>query len=166
MWFSRRLAVFCYLLFQPFISPLLSATVIAIVFYPMHARVQRRIRKPSLAALVSTLLVVLVFVAPAVLVFFGVKRELVNLYALLDQKSSESGGFSQFLSGLLDRPMALIGRYVDVSQIDARAELSRLKDLAPSSLPRLDYAGWLVHSQLRHRSVHFVLFVSEGPRGP
>jgi predicted PurR-regulated permease PerM len=121
----------CYLLFQPFIFPLLSATVIAIVFYPVHARVQRRIRKPSLAALVTTLLVIFIFVAPAALVLFGVKREVVNLYAILDQKSSESGGFSAFLSGLLDRPMEWIGRYVDVSQIDARAEsVKRLKDLS------------------------------------
>ncbi|MGH9931910.1 MAG: AI-2E family transporter, partial [Pyrinomonadaceae bacterium] len=121
----------CYLLFEPFVFPLLSATVIAIVFYPVHARVQRRIRKPSLAALISTLLVILVFVAPAALVLFGMKRELTTLYALLDQKTSESGGFSEFLSASLDRPMQWIGRYVDVSQIDARAELvNRLKDLS------------------------------------
>ena len=121
----------CYLLFQPFVFPLLSAIVIAIVFYPLHARVQRRIRKPSLAALVTTLLVIFIFVAPAALVLFGVQREVVNLYAILDQKSSESGGFSAFLSGLLDRPMEWIGRFVDVSQIDARAELvKRLKEMS------------------------------------
>jgi predicted PurR-regulated permease PerM len=131
----------CYLLFKPFISPLLSATVIAIVFYPVHARVQRRIRRPSLAALITTLLVILVFVAPAALVLFGVKRELADLYALLDQKTSESGGFSEFLSGVLDRPMAWIGRYVDVSQIDARAELvNRLRDLSAVLVSR----GWMI----------------------
>jgi predicted PurR-regulated permease PerM len=131
----------CYLLFKPFITPLLLATVIAIVFYPVHARVQRRIRRTSLAALITTLLVILVFVAPAALVLFGVKRELADLYALLDQKSSESGGFSEFLSGLLDRPMAWIGRYVDVSEIDARAELvNRLKDLSAVLVSR----GWMI----------------------
>ena len=121
----------CYLLFKQFVFPLLSATVLAIVFYPLHARVQRRLRKPSLAALVTTLLVILIFVVPATLVLLGVKREVVNLYAILDQKSSESGGFSAFLSGLVDRPMEWIGRYIDVSQVDARAELvERLKGLS------------------------------------
>ena len=122
---------FCYLLFEPFIFPLLTAAVIAIVFYPLHARVQSHIRKPSLAALITTSLVVLVFVVPAALVLFGVKRELTNLYSLLDQKSSESGGFSEFLSASLDRPMQWIGRFVDISQIDVRAELvNRLRGLS------------------------------------
>ncbi|MEK6302060.1 MAG: AI-2E family transporter [Acidobacteriota bacterium] len=131
----------CYLLFEPFVFPLLSATVIAIVFYPVHARVQRRIRKPSLAALITTLLVVLIFVVPAALVLFGMKRELTTLYEILDQKTSESGGFSEFLSASLDRPMQWIGQYVDVSQFDARAELvSRLKDLSGLLVSR----GWRI----------------------
>ncbi|MFY9608191.1 MAG: AI-2E family transporter [Blastocatellia bacterium] len=131
----------CYLLFEPFIFPLLSATVIAIVFYPMHARVQRSIRKPSLAALVTTLLVILIFVVPMALVLFGVKREVTNLYALLDQKSTESGGFSAFLSGVLERPLQMIGRYVDLSHFDARAELvNRLKDLSADLVSR----GWKI----------------------
>jgi len=131
----------CYLLFQPFVFPLLSATVIAIVFYPVHARVQRRIPKPSLAALVTTLLVIFIFVVPMALVLLGVKREVTNLYALLDQKSSESGGFSAFLSGVLERPLQLIGRYVDLSNFDARAELvNRLKDLSAVLVSR----GWKI----------------------
>lgn len=121
----------CYLLFKPFISPLLSATVIAIVFYPLHARVLRRLHKPGLAALVTTLLVILVFVVPATLILLGVKSEVISLYAILEQKSSESGGFSAFLSGFVDRPVQWLGRFIDVSQIDPRAELvKRLKDLS------------------------------------
>jgi predicted PurR-regulated permease PerM len=131
----------CYLLFQPFIFPLISATVIAIVFYPMHARVQRRIGNPSLAALVTTLLVILTFVVPVALVLFGVKREVTTLYVLLDQKSTESGGFSAFLSGVLERPMQLIGGYVDLSNFDARAELmDRLKGLSAVLVSR----GWKI----------------------
>jgi predicted PurR-regulated permease PerM len=131
----------CYLLFQPFVAPLLSASVIAIVFYPVHARVQRFIGRPGLAALVSTLLVILIVVVPAALVLLGVKKEVTSLYALLDQKSSESGGFSAFLSQLLERPMEWIGRYVDVSHIDVRQELlSRLKDLSAVLASR----GWAI----------------------
>lgn len=130
-----------YLLFEPFIFPLLSATVLAIVFYPMHARVQRSIRKPSLAAVISTLLVVLIFVVPMALVLFGVKREVTNLYALLDQKSTESGGFSSFLSSVLERPTQFVGRYVDLSHFDARAELvDRLKSASAVLVSR----GWKI----------------------
>ncbi|HSF22692.1 MAG TPA: AI-2E family transporter [Blastocatellia bacterium] len=131
----------CYLLFAPFIFPLVSATVIAIVFYPMHARVQRSIRKPSVAALVSTILVILIFVVPMALVLFGVKQEVTTLYALLDQKSTESGGFSAFLSGVLEGPMKWLGKYVDVSHFDPRVELlDRLKGLSAVMVSR----GWKI----------------------
>src|SRR2546426_1495717 len=48
----------CYLLFQPFLRALLSAVVIAIVFFPVHVRIHRRLRRPSLAALASTVIIV------------------------------------------------------------------------------------------------------------
>lgn len=131
----------CYLLFKPFISPLLSAIVIAIVFYPVHARVQRSVGRPGLAALISTLLVIFIVVAPATLVLVGVKKEIASLYSLLDQKSSESGGFNVFLSQLIERPVAWIGTYVDVSDIDVRQEvIGRLKEMGGV----LVSSGWRV----------------------
>ena len=54
----------CYLLFQPFLNPLLSALVIAIVFFPVHARMHMVFRKPGVAALMSTMLVTLIIILP------------------------------------------------------------------------------------------------------
>ena len=122
---------FCYVLFSPFIKPLLSAAVIAIVFYPVHVRIQRTLRSPSLAALSSTIIVLLLIVAPAVAIVLAIKGEVADLYALIDQKSTESGGLNPFVSHLLERPMQWIGKYVDLSQIDLRASLlGRLRDLS------------------------------------
>ena len=86
----------CYLLFAPFIFPLVSATVIAIVFYPMHARVQRSIRKPSAAALVSTILVILIFVVPMALVLFGVKQEVATCMRSWIKRVRRAAGSARF----------------------------------------------------------------------
>ena len=121
----------CYLLFRPFISPLLSALVIAIVFFPVHSRMQRIVRSPSLAALLSTLLVMLIIIVPAVMIMLAITHEVSGLISLIDQKSTESGGLGAYVDQLLERPLQWLGQYVDVSQFNIRtAALSRLRELS------------------------------------
>jgi predicted PurR-regulated permease PerM len=132
---------FSYLLFQPFIKPLLSAAVIAIVFFPVHLRIQRLLRRPALAALASTTIVLLLIVVPAVAIVFAIKGEIADLYALIDQKSTESGGLSPYVSQLLERPIQWIGRYVDTSQFDLRsAVLGRLREVSAFFVAE----GWMI----------------------
>ena len=122
---------FCYLLFQPFLKPLLSAVVIAVVFFPLHVQIQRKLKNASLAAFASTATVLLLIVLPAVAVLLAIKAEIADLYSLIDRKSAESGGLSPYVSQLLERPIAWIGRYVDLSQFDLRGSLlGRLKELS------------------------------------
>ena len=132
---------FCYLLFRPFLNPLLSALVIAVVFFPIHANIQRLLRHPSLAALASTIIIVLLIIVPAVAIILAIKGEIADLYTLIDQKSTESGGLSPYVSHLLERPMQWIARYVDLSQIDLRASLlGRLRELSAFLVSE----GWMI----------------------
>jgi predicted PurR-regulated permease PerM len=131
----------CYLLFQPFLRPLLSAVVIAVVFFPVHVRIHRLLRSPSLAALASTIIIVLLIVVPATAIILAIKKEVAGLYTLIDQKSTESGGLSPYLSQLLERPMQWIGRLVDLSQFDLRASvLGRLRELSSFFVTE----GWMI----------------------
>lgn len=132
---------FSFLLFRPFLKPLLSAVVIAVVFFPVHAQILRRLRSPSLAALASTLILVLLIIVPAIAIIFAIKGEVADLYALIDQKSTESGGLSPYVSQLFERPMQWIGRYVDLSQFDLRASLlGRLRELSAFFVAE----GWMI----------------------
>ena len=132
---------FSYLLFQPFLKPLLAAVVIAVVFSPVHSHIQRWLRSPSLAAAASIVLVVLLVIAPAVAIILAIRGEVADLYALIEQKSTESGGLSPFLTQLLQRPMQWMGRYVDVSQVDLRASLlGRLQELSAVLVAE----GWMI----------------------
>jgi predicted PurR-regulated permease PerM len=66
----------CWLLLEPFLDVLLWATVLAIIFYPVHQQIVNRSGvRASWAAVLSTLLVVTVILAPFVLVTLAVVQE-------------------------------------------------------------------------------------------
>lgn len=65
----------CWLMLQPFLNVLLWAAVLAVVFYPMHRRILERLRGPSSAAAVSTLLVVVLILLPVSFITVAVVRE-------------------------------------------------------------------------------------------
>lgn len=112
--------VTCYIIARPFLRSIISAALIAIVFFPVHTRLAKWIRKPGLAALVSTVLVLLIIVIPSVLIGIAVTRELRELYHSLSAESSESGGWTPYLLHLAEKPVAWLGRYVDVSSLNVR----------------------------------------------
>jgi predicted PurR-regulated permease PerM len=68
----------CWLMVQPFTNVILWAVVLAVVFYPMHRRIRARVGNPSLAAILSMLLVVLLILLPATFITIAVVRELAG----------------------------------------------------------------------------------------
>src|SRR5687767_14827480 len=79
---------------QPFVNVILWASVLAVVFYPLHRRIRERVGSPSGAAIVSTLLVVVLILLPATFITIAVVRELAgaadNLQAGVQRLSSAS----------------------------------------------------------------------------
>ena len=104
----------CWLMVQPFIGVLAWATVLVIVFYPIHRRLVQRTKKPALSALLSCILVILTILVPVVLLTVAVLNEFSgatqNLQAsiayLLDPNSPMTG-----------RVLRWAGNYVDIEQI-------------------------------------------------
>jgi predicted PurR-regulated permease PerM len=121
----------CYLMARPFVGPILFAAVLAIVFFPLHDRIWHRIRGPNLAAFVSTAAVVLIVVIPLVGLGSAVTQEVSAAYASLSEKSAEGGGWEAYITEELQKPVAALGRYVDLSSFDPVAEIrSRLEQLS------------------------------------
>lgn len=120
------LAVYlCYLIARPFLSPLIAAIVIAIVFFPLNARLRAFIRHRNTAAALSTILVLLIVMVPALVLGIAVSRELTETYQSLSRQSVNRGATSPYSSQLIEGLLRLIGRYVDLSGFDARATLLR-----------------------------------------
>lgn len=72
-------AYLVYLVFEPFLVPLAWAVLLSIVFFPLHQRVRERIPQPSRAALVTTLLLTLLIIVPALVVMGAFTAQAVEM---------------------------------------------------------------------------------------
>lgn len=77
---AALLAYLCYQIIQPFLTAIAWATILAVVFEPMHRRVQQALKRESLSAGVSTALATLIAVLPLALLGFAIAREAAQGY--------------------------------------------------------------------------------------
>jgi predicted PurR-regulated permease PerM len=116
---------FCYLIARPFLGPFLLAAMIAIVFHPVHAYFRAHVRGPNRAALLSTLLVLLLFIIPAAGLGAIVSNEFAKVYQWLSENSAQEGGWTALAGHTLERILNRLGRYIDLSAFDLRGSLLR-----------------------------------------
>lgn len=81
----------CWLMLQPFVDVLLWAVVLVAVFMPIHRRLLGRFASPTLAATLSTLLVVVTILAPATLVTIAVVGEISDMARTLGTGTPQWG---------------------------------------------------------------------------
>lgn len=108
----------CWLMLRPFLGVVAWAIVLVIVFYPVHKQLGNRIRNPSLRALLSCLLVVLVIVLPLTVLTVAVAEELAKTLPNLPSQASE----------LAHRQTPLLGRVSDWLQNRFGVDTIRLQD--------------------------------------
>lgn len=119
----------------PFLEPLVSAALMAIVFYPVHARVRRAVRSEGWGAGLSLLLVLLMLVTPAVLLAVTLTHEMGVLRTMLEERSQGTGA-GAYLLHLGDQAVAWAGQWVDVSNIDLRRQAAEKLQAASGALLR------------------------------
>ena len=101
----------CWLMFQPFFNVLLWAAVLCVVFYPMHRRILSRTGKPSLAAALSTVAVILLILLPVTAVTVTVVRELTGAAA-----SFQSTDHQWTTPPPVAKALDFLGKYVDIDR--------------------------------------------------
>ena len=68
----------CWLMLRPFVNVLLWAAVLAVVFFPLHNRIRDRLGSATGAAIISTLLVIVLILLPVTFLTVAVVRELAG----------------------------------------------------------------------------------------
>ena len=76
----------CWLMLKPFVVVLEWATVLVIVFYPVHQRLRDKIRRPGLSALISCLLVIVIVLVPLTFLIVTLASELAGTAQNLPQQ--------------------------------------------------------------------------------
>jgi predicted PurR-regulated permease PerM len=131
----------CYLIARPFLGPVLIAVMFAIIFYPLYARIQLRFHRPSVAAALSTTLVLLIVTIPVVLLGISVSGELRAVVQSLREQSGSQGGLSPYLARWGESVLKRLGNYVNLSQLDPHAALLRWAEQASRYLLSLGAAA-------------------------
>jgi predicted PurR-regulated permease PerM len=116
-----------YVVFSPFVIPIVWALILAFVFYPLYRWLNRRLKgRRSLCALVMTAFVVLLIVFPAVYILSMLAHEAISVYAFFEN-GLKTGRFQPIL-GLKDHPIIQglwqrLDQYVDLSGLDLNSLL-------------------------------------------
>jgi len=104
----------CFRILQPFLNIILWAVVLDVVFAPVHARVKERIESPSLAAAVSTALVLVMILGPILLISVAVVREAQSVAANL---SDANGAWQKVDTVLIEPVLQPLSRFIDVNTL-------------------------------------------------
>ena len=155
----------CWLMLKPFVGVISWAGVLVIVFYPVHKRIERRTRRPALAAMLSCLLVILVILIPVSLITIAVINELSgaaqNLQAAVSYMTNPNSNVTGPVLGWL-------GRYVDVSRFTTDEYLlNQLRNMSSSLAGRtLGFIGGLISIVVQMFFVIFTMyyFFKDGDR--
>src|SRR5262245_27361391 len=113
----------CYLLFRPYLTPILFASVIAIVFYPLHRPVQKIFRNATLGAIISTLVTLLLTVVPLTFLLLAVSNELGGLYQALAVRSAGAGGMIAYLVHGAERAVSWAAKFFPIPPVALRGVL-------------------------------------------
>jgi predicted PurR-regulated permease PerM len=95
----------CWLMLKPFVVVLEWATVLVIVFYPVHKRLAKKIHRPGLRSLLSCLLVIVVVLLPLTFLILTLATELAGtaqtfpeqVVPFLDSQSPRTARFLAWL---------------------------------------------------------------------
>jgi predicted PurR-regulated permease PerM len=129
LWAAAVVAVYlCWLMLRPLVGVLAWATVLVVVFYPVHQRVAARVRGATLAAFVSCMLVVLVVLLPLGFIAVVLVRELAAAAQTAQQLAV---AFFDPNTPLTGRVFNWLGQYFDLTQLRSTEFLQqRLAGLA------------------------------------
>jgi predicted PurR-regulated permease PerM len=142
---------------QPFINVLLWATVLAVLFQPVHRRLLSRIGSSTATAALSTILVIITILAPTTFITIAVVGELGRIAGNI-----EAGEIHRAIdqSAIAQRILGWLSPYVDVQQLQSPdALLQRLQAFSGTLANRtVGVVGGVLTTLVQTVLVIFTLF--------
>jgi len=108
----------CYLLVAPFLKPLIFSIVLAVLFYPLHARIGHWIRNRNIAAVFSTSAVILLITSLSFFLGRTLLSGLQEIYQSLSGSGEGKERLSVFIVQLFDQAVAFASRYISIPVAD------------------------------------------------
>src|SRR5581483_1270289 len=94
-----------YIIFRPFLTAVFVALILMIACFPLHRGIKRLVRNPTVAALTTTILAVLLILVPSILVSIRVSVEAVNLSRSVLQPLGDKSTWPSHFASVWDPPI-------------------------------------------------------------
>lgn len=89
-----------YLVIKPFIVPILTAAIVAYVFYPLYKKIKKKLKRENLSATITALIVVLLIAIPSLFLINAVAKESFVVYVMAKDKLAEGNSFMTGCDGI------------------------------------------------------------------
>ena len=144
-----------YIIFRPFLASLFLSFVLSIAFLPLHNWISRHVRSNSVAAWITTVVIVLFVLVPSILLSLKLLAQATSLYASLSQQWSSSGDLRRLSDGLFR-----MAGHAGISDERLRGEIAtRAYELGSWALGMLGWAARGVAQQsVTAVLIFFILF--------
>lgn len=125
--------VLLYLLYKiisPFLTPIMWAIVLSIIFYPLYKLFLRFLKYPRIASIITLILILILIIGPAVYLVALLIGEITGLYRLIEERGLVT------LTKVQEHPMFLkvqqtLSPYIPMEDLDLRnTVIKALKSLA------------------------------------
>lgn len=123
-------------IFRFFWRPIVVAAVIGIGFYPVHLKIKDFVQRRNTSALISTLIVLLIFVVSAVFLTSVASGEIIHAAQFISGGTVRGMSLFANLSDSTNRIIGWLTQYVDLEKTGLRSAI----DLLPAKISQLLFA--------------------------
>ena len=117
----------CYLIVRPFTQPILTAAILAVLFYPLFLRLRAITGNRNWSAFLSLSILLVVLGGGIALLAFAIQREAITTYGWFKDNTAARNGWTAAFSSWTDRAAGWIGLRIGISPDVIRdAALTRL----------------------------------------
>ena len=152
-----------FVIARPFLTPIVTATLLAIAIYPLLRKLMRHIPNRTGAALLTTLIVLITILLTTFLIVGKLASETADVYAWLNEKQSVQGGWKEYAGSLVDPPLTWIEARTGMSKEELKqTALHRLENVSTGLLNwakslAVDIGGTIVDTVIMLLTLFFLL---------
>ena len=129
------IAAYCsYLLVEPFLKPIVFSAILAVIWYPAHSRLRRRIRNRNVASALSTIVVSLLVTSISLFLARTLVSGLREVYQSLAGPGDNKERLALYLVHVFDRVLELLSRDVPIPVPDLKSAALNQAERAVSGL--------------------------------
>jgi predicted PurR-regulated permease PerM len=152
------LLVIVFFIVRPFFIPILTSIVLAYIFYPLYRLLKKAVRFPSFAAILVSIIILLLVTLPIIFIVNSIAQEAQNTYATI-KEGIESGTLENCTdSSLTCMGFKYLGKYISDENVQSyiASTLNRFSGVLISAANKFVFS--IPHYILNFFIMLFILF--------